>query len=231
MRSATAVLLSLVGVSACRAPAPEPLSPSESGAFAVTLGNDTISAESFTRTGNRMEGVIVRRVPRTTIVRYTMTVAPSGLPYRLEYGARLPNWNRFPNGARNVIATFTGDSVFTEIHRDSMVVVRVGARNAYPEIDGAVSFYALPIAALNAVQRDSARFLAYPPGATQAYGSPVVRRGANRYWVYSEGNPIEVVTDSQGRILSVDGSRTTVRIRSRRQAALDVPGLAAIFAA
>jgi hypothetical protein len=224
------VSLSLLGVFACRAPAPESLAPTESGAFVVTLGNDTISVESFTRTGNRIEGVIVRRVPRTTVVRYTMTVAPSGLPARLEYNTRLPDGTRLPNGARTVIATFTSDSVFTVIHRDSIATVRVGARNAYPEIDGAVSFYALPIAALNALNRDSARFVTYPPGATQGYANAVARRGPNRYWVYSEGNPVEVLTDPASRILSIDGSRTTVRIQSRRQAAVDVAAIMTAFA-
>lgn len=203
----------------------------DSGAFVLTLGNDTVSAESFRRTGSRIEGVIVRRVPRTVLVRYAMTLAPNGLASRLEYTTRLPDGTMLPNGARSVIATFTSDSVITEILREEIVTRRVPARNAYPEMDGAVSFYALPIAALKAMNRDSAHFVAYAPGAPQGSGSPVARRGSgsNRYWVYSFGNPIEVVTDAAGRILSVDGTRTTFRIVSRRQPAMDMSALAAAF--
>jgi Protein of unknown function (DUF2911) len=203
----------------------------DSGAFVVTLGNDTVSAESFTRTGDRIEGVIMRRVPRTVLVRYVMTLAPSGLASRLEYTTRLPDGSMLPNGTRSVVATFTSDSVITEILREEIVTRRVAARNAYPEMDGAVSFYALPIAALKAMNRDSAHFVAYTPGAPQGSGSPVASRGrgSNRYWVYSFGNPIEVVTDAAGRILSVDGRRTTLRIQTRREAAMDVAALAAAF--
>jgi hypothetical protein len=159
-----------------------------------------------------------------------MTLALGGLPARLEYNTRFPDGSRLPNGAWTVIATFTSDSVFTEIHRDSTATVRVGARNAYPEIDGAVSFYALPIAALNAMNRDSARLVTYPPGATQGYASAVARRSPNRYWVYSEGNPVEVLTDPASRILSIDGSRTTVKIQSRRQVAVDLAAITTAFA-
>lgn len=228
----TAVLLLPLGsFSACRAPTPMPPTPMDSGAFVIMLGNDTVSAESFTRTGDRVEGMIVRRVPRTVIVRYTMTLAPSGLASRLEYNTRLPDGTMLPGGARSVIVSFTSDSVITEIVRDEIVTRRVAARNAYPDIDGAVSFYALPIAALKAMNRDSAHFVAYVPGAPQGSGSPVASRGSgsNRYWVYSFGNPTEVVTDAAGRILSVDGSRTTSRIQTRRHPATDMSALAAAF--
>lgn len=214
----------------CRAPATLPAAPIDSGGFVVTLGRDTVSAESFTRTGGRVEGVIMRRVPRTVVVRYVMTLAPTGLPSRLEYNTRLPDGSMLPNGARSIVVTFTGDSAFTEIIRDSVVRRRVAARNAFPELDGAVSFYALPIAALRAMNRDSARFVAYPPGAPEGDPSPVAKRDSNRYWVYYFGNPFEVVTDDAGRILSVDGNRTTYRIQARRQATANVAALATTFA-
>lgn len=205
--------------------------PADSGGFVVTLGNDTVSAESFVRSGERIEGAIVRRVPRTTIMRYVMTLAPTGLPTRLEYNVRLADGTMLPNGARTVIVAFTADSVVTRIVRDTTVTRRVAARNAYPELDGAVSLYGLPIAALNAMNSDSVRFVSYVPGSAQGSASPVAKRGAgtNRYWVYSFGNPIEVVTDAAGRVLSVDGSRTTLRIQSRRQATVDVAALATAF--
>jgi hypothetical protein len=76
---------------------------------------------------------------------------------------------------------------------------------------------------------DSARFMAYPAGAAQGSSQRVVRRGQNRYWIYDQGNPIEVVTDDDGRLVSVDGSRTTLRIVSRRQPAIDISALAASF--
>ena len=76
----------------------------------MTLGNDTISAERFTRSGNHIEGIIARRVPRTTILRYTMELGPDGRPTRVEYNVRNPDGSLPPNGARSVAVTFVGDS-------------------------------------------------------------------------------------------------------------------------
>jgi hypothetical protein len=227
------LLASLVIAAGCRSvkpiSVPVPVRV-DSGAFVVTLGNDTLSAESYRRADNRIEGVIVRRVPRVTVLRYVVTVAPSGLARQVEYYVRTPSGDMLPGGARNVSVVFTPDSVFTEIRRDTLVARRVAAPNAYPELDGSVSLYGLPIAALENIKRDSSRFITYVPGVPRGEPSPVVRRGAGRYWVYSQGYPLEVTTDSGGNVLSVDGSRTTLRIQSRRQPAIDARALAATFA-
>jgi hypothetical protein len=223
----------MLAVSGCRGasiPAATPAMRPDSSAFVVTLGNDTISAESFRKTGDRIDGVVVRRIPRTSVLRYVLTLAPNGLAKRLEYNSRMASGEMFPGGARTVIVTFTLDSAITEIHRDSIVTVRVAAPNAYPDIDGSVSLNALPIAALRISNRDSARFVAYVAGASRGDATAVARKDAGRYWVYSQGYPTEVIIDADGRVVSVDGSRTTSRIRSRRQPALDVNAIAAAFA-
>jgi hypothetical protein len=215
----------------CRQPAVSLSTPAtDSGAFVIMLGRDTVSAESFTRIGDQVDGVIVRRIPRTVVIRYSMQLTASGLPSRLEYHTRLADGGMLPNGARTIVTTFRSDSAMTEIHRDSVITRRAAARNAYPELDGAVSLYAIPISSLERSGRDSADFETYVPGASRGSVTPVVKRAPRRYWVYSEGNPIEVVTDAAGRVLSVDGSRTTVRIQSRRQLPFDVIGLARAFA-
>jgi hypothetical protein len=69
-----AFALAALGCRTSPSSAPVPVA-SDSGAYVLRLGNDTIAAESFTRAGNRIEGIIVRRVPRTTVLRYVMTCA------------------------------------------------------------------------------------------------------------------------------------------------------------
>lgn len=69
------------------------------------------------------------------------------------------------------------------------------------------------------------------PCASDAQYSPVARRAARRYWVYSFGSPIEVTTDAAGSIVTVDASRTSVRTQTRRIAAVDVAALATAWAA
>jgi hypothetical protein len=196
----------------------------------VTLGNDTVSAESYTRLGNRIEGMVVRRVPRTTVLRYTLTLSPDGLPSHLEYNTRLPGGGMLPNGARTITVSFAGDSAITEIVRDSITTVRVRAPNAHPDLDGTVSMYAWAIAAVRRMGRDSATVTAYVPGATEGDRMPVARRAPDRWWLYSFGNPIEVTTDDRGNVVSVDASRTTFRVHGRRQGAVDVAAMAADFA-
>jgi hypothetical protein len=223
---ATAILASC----ASSPPAAVPAATQDAGTFVVTLGTDTVSAETFSRTGNRVEGTIVRRVPRTAVMRYVMTLAPNGLASRLEYNTRLPDGGMIPNGARSVTVTFTADSAVTEVLRDSVVTRRVAARNAFPEMDGGIYFFSLPIAALRQANRDSARFDMYPAGATQPGEAPVARRAAsNRWWVYSFGNPFEFVTDDAGRILSGDGSRSTFRFQTRRLPPMDLAPMAMAF--
>ena len=229
----TSLALTAAALVACAGgpPGADPAPVAEDAAtFVVTLGNDTVSAESYRRAGNRVEGTIVRRVPRTVVVRYVMTLAPDGMVSRLQYNTRLPDGSIPPNGSRSVTVTFSADSVITELDRDPPVVRRVRAIRAYPELDGGVFFFSIPTAALRAARRDSAHFTLYAPGAPQPSGSPVAMRDANRWWVYSFDSPFEIVTDDAGRILSIDGSRTTFRVQARRRPFMDLSAIAASFA-
>jgi hypothetical protein len=220
-------MMRFVLLSAAIASMPSGQAQAQSGAFVVTLGRDTISAESYSRAGNRVEGTIVRRSPRTSVVRYVLTLAPDGSAQRIVYNTRLADGSMLPNGAQSFTVDFTADSTVTRtLRNDSTRIMTVRAGNPFPEIDGAVSFYATAIAALKAMKRDSADFAAYVGGANGAEPMPVARRAADRYWVYSFGSPIEVTVDASGNVVSVDASQTTVRIKSRRQAAVDVMAIA-----
>lgn len=206
--------------------------PSESGAYVVTLGNDTLAVEQYTRLGNRIEGRFLSRTPRAVVQSYVITLGPNGKPTMMEQQARLPDGSLIPNAPRSTTVTFTADSAIAQIQRDTMVTLRVPAAGAYPFINAAVSLYALPIAEFNAMNRDSANFVVYPAGARQSAAMPIVRKGGgpNKYWVYVFGSPQEVTTDDRGRVLLADGARTTQKFISRRQASVDFPALVASFA-
>src|SRR5690242_11259918 len=49
--------------------------PAAAGTFVSTLGRDTIQIERYTRTGDKLEGDIVRRAPRVQIVHYVADLA------------------------------------------------------------------------------------------------------------------------------------------------------------
>lgn len=51
-------------------------SPSDSGAFVIRHGNDTVATEQFTRTRTRLEGTLALRNAKRTSERYSAVVAP-----------------------------------------------------------------------------------------------------------------------------------------------------------
>ena len=228
-RLALVLLACAAGSAACSGRLSNVWSPDDAATFIVTLGNDTVSAESYTRQGNRVDGVILRRTPRAVVMRYTIDLAPNGLASRLEYNVRLADGTSLPNAASTVVVTFTGDSAITQIVRDSTTTRRIAASNAFPELAGGIFFFSLPITAVRATDEDSAMFNLYSPGAAQATKTPVVRKASNRWWVYSFGNPNEFVTDDEGRIVSGHGDRTTFRFQTRRQPHMDLTAMAAAF--
>lgn len=65
--------LAALGCRTSPSSAPVPVA-SDSGTYVLRLGNDTVAAESYTRAGDRIAGIVVRRVPRTTVLRYVVTL-------------------------------------------------------------------------------------------------------------------------------------------------------------
>jgi hypothetical protein len=212
----------------CRPTSTGAPAPAESGAFVVTLGTDTLAVEQFSRVGNRIEGELVSRTPRTMVQRYVVSLDPSGRPTRFEHQARLADGSPVPNAARSTVLAFGTDSVTALVQRDTMVTVRAAAREAFPFINTAVSLYSPAIRALIASSRDSASFVTYNANG-QRGALPIARKGPNRYWVYVFGSPQEVTTDDRGNVLAVDATRTTIKFMARRST-VDLPALVAAFA-
>src|SRR6185312_11603049 len=50
------------------------------GTFVTLLGRDTVVVESFTRTGNKLDGNVVVRVPGTVLIHYVVDLAADGTP-------------------------------------------------------------------------------------------------------------------------------------------------------
>jgi hypothetical protein len=186
--------------------------------------------DSYTRAGNRIEGRLVARNPRTVVVSYIATLDASGRPVTFEQQARLPDGSVVPNAPRSVTVSFTRDSVVARVERDTVATIRAAAADAFPFINNALSLYALPLGAFAALGRDSVTLTTYSAGQPRAGSLPIARKGPNRYWVYLFGAPQEVVTDDRGRVLSVDGSRTTLKVQATRVPFADVSALATLFA-
>lgn len=226
-RPALLVLLSCAACAPSTSPAP---SAAESGAYVVRLGTDTIAVDQYMRVGNRIEGTVVQRAPRTTVTKYLVNLNANGTAASFEAMTRLPDGSVVPNGPRSATVTFTGDSAITQLQRDTMVMTRAAARMAFPFLANAYSLYALPIAAVRAAGQDSVAYAVYPVGARQTTPLAIARRAPNAYWAYLNGFPLEIATDDRGQVLTVDGARTAQHVIVRRENTMDVAALAARWA-
>lgn len=65
-----------------------PVQGAVSGGFLTTLGNDTVAAERYTRTKDRLEGDILLRVPGTTRYHYEIAFDHDGAVKKSSFQVR-----------------------------------------------------------------------------------------------------------------------------------------------
>jgi hypothetical protein len=203
-----------------------------SGAFVVRLGADTLAVERYTRTGNRVEGEIVNRTPTLRVTRYVVELDAAGRPARAQYATRRPDGSLLPNGAKGVTLTFRADSAFAEVTTAADTVARfAGAAPAgtLPSIANSYAMYEVTLSRLRAGGAAPGAIALWSPGAPQAQSLPVTFAGDVATMTYF-GDPVTIRTDAAGRILSVDGTRSTNKVLAERVATADVAAIATSFA-
>lgn len=234
LRPASFLVVLAAGMACRPSSAPEPASTRST--YLLRLGTDTLAADQFTMTVDRIEGTLVTHLPRTVVTRYAITRdAVTGRPAQIEYSSRLPDGALVPGGAqgslRQVTITFTGDSAVSRAQRDTLVVTRASAANAFPYINYAIASFQAPIAALRAARVDSASWAIYTGGRVTT-PMTVRRSGVNQYRVAIGGYSYLVTTDAAGIVQSVDGSGTTQQfVATRQEGAPDVLALAQAWGA
>ncbi len=227
----TAVML--VATASILAPVPAPAQGvTSSGAFVAMLGRDTITVEQYTRRGDVIQGDIIQRQPRTTVMHYTLTLDAHGYPARFEYTTQLPDGSPVPGAPIGATMAFTADSVTSTIHRagQAPVVRSAEASRAFPDLGFAYGMYDLVIAAMRAQRTDSMAVAMVSPGATRPNVLTFVRRGASAYTVDYFGSPQRVAVDANGRVTSVNGMETTEKVIARRVPSVNITALAQAFA-
>ncbi len=228
-------LLALAFASAGCRPSSAPV-PASTNTYLHRLGNDTLAAEQFTRSGDRVEGTLVVHLPRTVVTRYVVTLNPAtGRASQLEYNTRLPDGGVVQQGnqspLRSVSITFGADSAVRRDQRDTVIVTRAAAREAFPYINYSITFFQLAVSTLRAANSDTAAYVMYT-GGRQTTPVGVARRSTNTYSVSVGGFAYSVVTDGRGVVQVVDGAHTTQHFEARRQegGTPDVAALAAAWA-
>jgi hypothetical protein len=224
-----ALFLALLAVPAATAAA-------QTGAFVVTLGADTVSAERYTRTATRLEGDVFQRAPVARVTRYVVTLDGAGRPTRAELRTRRPDGTPVPGTALQAAITFRNDSAFAEVQRpDSVARFAVAApAGTLPAGGGAVAMpWALwehALRGLRAARRDSGAVVLWGPGAPRTQAIAVALRGDSARVDYF-GDPMVMRLDRAGRLQMVDGTRTTNKVLVRRVNTVDVAALASAYAA
>src|SRR3954468_22121243 len=89
--AAAFALVAIAGCMSSSTSTPLPASPAGGTTLLVRLGDDTLGVEQYLRNGSRMEGVLVQRVPFTTVAHYTVDLGPGEIPQRAEYTLRRGN--------------------------------------------------------------------------------------------------------------------------------------------
>jgi hypothetical protein len=203
----------------------------ETGAFIVRLGSDTVAIERYTRTADRVEGDIVLRSP-TRVGHYVIMLGPDGRPTSAEYAVRRPDGSLVPNAPRGMSLTFGADSAVSVVTVDSVITRRVAVRNAFPSLGTSFAMTELALRNLIASGRDSGEVAMLAFGAPNASVFPVrVFRPDSARITWFGGSPQYVRLDRGGRIIALDATPTTFKVRVDRLPNADIPAIANAFAA
>lgn len=208
-----------------------PLAGPETAAFVIRLGADTVAVERFTRTTDRLEGDLVQRSP-ARVIHYTVMLDASGRPTTATYSVTRPDGSPPPNAPRSATMSFGPDTVTSVVVRDTAVTRRVRAAGAFPSIFPSFALVELTLRHLVASGRDSADIVMVAFGAQNAniFPTRIIRPDSARItWFLN--SPQRVRIDRAGRILALDASATTFKVRVDRLPNVDIATVASAFAA
>lgn len=203
-------------------------------AYVVQLGNDTIAVEQFTRGAGRVAGELLVRAQSpqqtTALYNYVATVAPDGRVTRLEVTARRPDGTVLPGAPRSNTLYFSVDTVRRELMSDTLVVQRVAARDAMPQLGTSVALTELALARVRASGRDSADIVLLNVAAPRATAWPMRLMGTDSARIYYFGAAQRLRLNEQGHVISLSGAATTNKMEIRAVPSVDIPGIAARWA-
>ena len=205
--------------------------PEASTSYVVRRGLDTIAVERYTRTGYRIESSVVYREPSTFLANSNIEMGSNGLPTSWRFEQRLANGSR-PNNGATVTWTFTSDSAFSVVTRDTGRALprRIAGGAAIPSLGNSMLTNNLAIAYARLQNRDSVDVPTMGTGGGR--GSIPIRfltRDSLRIWYF--GAPMYAKLDADGQIRWLDGVATANKITGLRTAPQNIQALANIYAA
>jgi hypothetical protein len=205
----------------------------QSGTFVVTLGNDTIAIEQYTRTPERLEGEQVVRSPRTQHRIYTATFGARGAIERFELVTHNVSGEPGPAETKATIE-FRGDSAIAQLPRgDSTVTERTKVpAGALPYCGQCYAFIEEAIRRSRSARGDRYTTAILPLGADEPWTVEVARLGRDSATITL--GPIGLLrmhVDDQGTLLGLTGAGSNMQVTVERVPLLDFATLGKSFAA
>jgi hypothetical protein len=216
---------------------------SVSGVFITKLGSDTVSIERYTRSGDKLVGdLLMRGMPRVRVIHYVADIAPNGMIKAMTINTR-PVGSDSTTPPMTSITTLFIDSVATvDVARAGVPDTANSGKKIYhgyvvPQVQFAPASYAVYEQILSSSKlngSDSVGYAVISPGRRPAPTIWLSRRGRDSVAYNSTVFPgwIEVArVDSQGHLLGVNSSATTVKTTSTRADRVDFDAIAKAWAA
>jgi hypothetical protein len=198
--------------------------PADSGGLVATLGDDTLALEHWVWRGDELHARTLVRSPETQLRDYRLELTPAGRVERLEVRTLDPISGAGPDEPAEVLER-TGDAWTRTVTRgDSTSRQRVeGSADALPFID--MVHWPLELVLRRAVREgiDAQPFLM--GGRVADFR---VERGTDGRVTITHPfrGPSVAEVDSAGRLLSLDASRTTRKLRVQRVPWVELEGTA-----
>ncbi|MEO5799170.1 MAG: hypothetical protein ABIZ70_14535, partial [Gemmatimonadales bacterium] len=201
------------------------------------LGRDTVAVERITRTGNKVVGDLLERSPRVLQRHYEGTLAADGSIELITVDTKIINPDAGRPFTQHVQAHFAGAEMHTNVQSGTDTTVRnttiptPGALTMLWLLNGPGSYEMAFNAALKR-SGDSIGVDLYTPGGRALSHGFIKRLGKNAASFDFFGMPFTAKFDAQGRMISMSGARTTVKVEVERVSkAPDIDKIAAAFGA
>lgn len=193
----------------------------QSGGYLVKLGADTVAVEQYFRSAGRIQGILVRRLPSTLVVRYQMTLKADGSVATFEQSAGHADGSPAPNAPPAGRMTFANDTVVREVLGSGTPnVARLAAPpGTVPVVSQSWLSYQLQ---LEAARRNGAAFTVAVATQQQAATKVDLRFfDPDSAEITAGGFTTGFKTDASGRLVRGDATGTTQKFIAVRDANID----------
>ncbi len=203
--------------------------------FVSTLGGDTLTVESFTRSADRIEGELIERNPYTHRIRYAADLGPDGTISRLEAEMFTPPENpEGPAPRRWVVEVAEGTAIVTREGGDDAGATEVPVDpGAIPSLGRvATAMYVWEQAMRQTMDADGAErpvSFIYPT-RPQPITNALTDFAGDTVSMSFFGSPMLAWAEG-GNLMGVSGRETTMKQEVARSGPVDMDALAAEWAA